>query len=171
MRKSGEVSPTLLVQGPEERGTLHPRSLSCEQDKDDFLKVGRLACLAHGAVASVLLTEAWMVQPKDGKRLDLSIPPSRSPDRQEIVSIMGETRQGHTQKVLPILRSETGEFLGFGEAQEIKADNVQGRFANFLPPAIPDQETRELAKEALMYAVAFRARREDEEKYQGWSRG
>lgn len=148
---------------------IRPQRLANEQDKDNFLKIGRVACLAHGAVATVLMTESWMLRPKEGKSPDLSIPPSQSPDRQEIVSIMGETCDGHAQKILPVLRSPEGKFMGFGETEEIKADQVLGRFSNFLSPVKPDREVIEPAQESFRRAVELQSRELDRRR--GRNRG
>src|SRR5581483_4124888 len=104
---------------------------------------------AHGATAAVFVSEAWMRCAEDGKRLDLSTPPSQAPDRREAVVLMGETRSGVFQKFLPILRYGNGKFKGFGEAPEVPADHVVGRFAQFLSPEVPTEEQRREARMLL----------------------
>ncbi len=86
-----------------------------------------------------------MLAPKNDKPLDLSVAPSQSPDRQEVLVIIGETREGHLHRSLPILRARNGKFAGFGEATEIRPDSVEGRFAQFLPEMTPTEEDRKLA--------------------------
>ena len=152
IRQTGAVPPTLLIHGIDGNVVLAPQSMDDEKSKDRFVLQARLACLAHGADATVFLSEAWMRMPaKAGQSLDLSIPPSEAPDRVEAIIIMGETRNGHYQKVLPMLRSEQGKFIGFGEMPEVirEADQVKGRFAQFVPPYVPTDEVRKEAKAAL----------------------
>jgi hypothetical protein len=174
MRTQGKVHPTLLMNGADGIGMLQPKQLASEREKDHFLQVGRLTCIAHGAIATVLVTESWMVTPKRGEQLDLSVPPSKSPNRQEVVTIMGETRQGHAQKILPIVRSEQGEFIGFSMGNpdmEAKDVNVKGRFSQFLSITEPDDEARELAKEVLRRIGLSRQKKQEERKDRGMGRG
>jgi hypothetical protein len=170
IRQTGAVSPTLLIHGVDGKVVLAPQSMENEAIKDHFVLKARLACLAHGADATVFLSEAWMRMPsKTGQSLDLSIPPSEAPDRVEAVIIMGETRNGHYQKVLPMLRSEQGKFIGFGEMPEIirEADQVKGRFAQFVPPDVPTEEVRKEAKAALAILGMVPADEKKRERGQG----
>ena len=152
IRQRGSVSPTLLIHGVDGNVSLSPTSMADERAKDRFVQQARLVCLAQGAEAAVFMSEAWMRMPKKlGEAFDVNIPPSQAADRVETVIIMGETRNSHSQKILPILRTEQGKFMGFGEMPEIlkAADSVKGRFAQFIPPKVPDEETRKLAKQAI----------------------
>lgn len=50
-----------------------------------------------------------MLTPKKDQPLDLSVAPSQSPDRQEVLILfMGKSREGHIHKSLPIVRAERG---------------------------------------------------------------
>lgn len=153
IRQKGSISPTLLIHGVDGNATLTPVNMGSEGGKDRFVQQARLVCLAHGADATVFMSEAWMrTQKQPDEPLDMSIPPSQAADRIEAVIIMGETRSGHCQKILPILRTEQGKFMGFGETPERvrAADSVKGRFAQFVPPIAPDEETRLLAAKAVL---------------------
>jgi hypothetical protein len=156
MRENGAITPTLLIHGVNGNGMYCPEEMAGADSKDRFVDKARLICVAEGADATVFISEAWLRTVKeDAKPLDLSIPPSQAPDRVEIVVVMGETREAHFQKLLPILRTGEGKFMGFGEIRELgEAEKVEGRFANFVPPRAPDEKTRMLAKEAL-YAIGF----------------
>jgi hypothetical protein len=154
IRQRGSITPTLLIHGVDGNVSLTPTSMGNDDGKDRFVQQARLVCLAHGADAAVFMSEAWMRMPKKlGEAFDASIPPSQAADKVETVIIMGETRTGHCQKILPILRTEQGKFMGFGEMPEIikAADSVKGRFAQFIPPKVPDEETREMAKQAIKF--------------------
>ena len=162
MRQSGTISPTLFIHGAEGKAVFSPDEFGDEVSKELFVQKARLVCVAHGANAAVFLTEAWVRRAKNlGDALDTSIRPSESPDREEMVVIMGETRQGHFQKMLPIERTADGRFMGFGASPELAFDNIQGRFAQFVPPIVPDEKGRAKAKEVL---EAFGIEREDMEK-------
>jgi hypothetical protein len=110
----------------------------------------------------VWISEAWVLKAEKGEKLDLSRLPSESPNRQEVVIIMGESREGCMQKILPILRHENGKFKGLGEAN-IEENQTKGRFAQFVPVEIPDKETRDMAKRVLEGTV----RREERGRGQG----
>jgi hypothetical protein len=173
MQSQGEVSPTLLMNGADGIGLLQPKHLADDNEKDKFLQVGRLACIAHGAVATVLVTESWMLSPKAGEKLDMSVPPSKSPDRQEVITIIGETRQGHAQKVLTIERSDDGKFIGFGGNPDMEAQDVtiKGRFSQFLSHNVPDEEARELAKEVMKRIGLQRELDQQQKRDRGMARG
>jgi hypothetical protein len=114
-----------------------------------------------------------MVSPKKGEELDLSVPPSKSPDRQEVITIIGETRQGHAQKILTIERSADGKFIGFGQRPEMQAQDatIKGRFSQFLSPNVPDEEARELAKQVMERIGIQREREQAEKRERGLGRG
>jgi hypothetical protein len=172
MQSQGEVNPTLLMNGADGIGLLQPKTLADDNEKDKFLQVGRLACIAHGAVATVLVTESWMLSPKAGEKLDMSVPPSKSPDRQEVITIIGETRQGHSQKILTIERSAEGKFVGFGQRPDMEAHDVtiKGRFSQFLSHNVPDEEARELAKEVMKRIGLSRQQEMEEKQHRGHGR-
>jgi hypothetical protein len=46
-----------------------------------------------------------------------------------MVIVMGESREGCMQKLLPIVRSNDGRFFGFGEALGENDNRVEGRYA------------------------------------------
>jgi hypothetical protein len=164
MRNNGQVPATLFIKGLEGPLMLRPPSFTDDKSKDRFAAMARLTCLAHGATATVLVAESWLKMAKPGKRLDLSIPPSESPDRQEVLIFMGETRRGGCQKFLPILRDGSGRFLGFGAAPTIDCDEVKGRFAQFLPEHYPDLDVQREARELLNRVVHDRERGRREER-------
>ena len=150
MHTGGELSHTLLIHGADGNAIYVPRNVDDEASKDLFVKRARLMCIANAADATVFVSEAWVRKAKDlNAGLDLNIRPSEAPDRQEMVILMGESRNGHCQKMLPIERSEDGKFIGFGEAPEMTFHEVQGRFAQFIPPIAPDEQGRERARELL----------------------
>jgi hypothetical protein len=149
MRGTGRVTPALFLAGPDGPLMFVPESLADVDAKDDFAQTAQLMCIAHGATACVMALEAWAKFAKPGEKFDLTEAPSEAFDRREFVVLMGETRSGHKQKYLPIIRSGNGKFFGFGEAEDPGADEVKGRFAQFLPPKVPDDAMREVAKAML----------------------
>jgi hypothetical protein len=138
-----------------------------EHAKDKFATAARLICIAHRATATVLASESWVVLASKDKALDLSKPPSECPDRQEMITLMGESWQVCNQKLLPIMRSASGKFLGFGEAQSSEAE-VKGRFTGFLPERVPTAEDQQIAKEMLRGLTQEVDRGRDQER--GWAR-
>ena len=57
-------------------------------------------------------------------------------------------RVGNRQQFLPIVRYDNGKFYRLGDPYEPGAE-IQGRFAQILPPNAPDTATRELAQVML----------------------
>lgn len=149
MRGTGRVTPALFLVGPDGPLMFVPESLADEHAKDDFAAKAQLMCIAHGATACVMALEAWAKFAKPGEKFDLTEAPSEAFDRHEFVVLMGESRSGHKQKYLPIIRSGNGKFFGFGEAENSGADEVKGRFAQLLPPKVPDEPLREVARAML----------------------
>lgn len=84
-----------------------------------------------------------------GEKLDITEPPSEAFDRQEVIVLMGESHSGQKQKFLPIIRSGNGKFFNLGETTVPGMDKMEGRFAQILPPKVPDGEMQLLAQTML----------------------
>lgn len=149
MRNLGRLPPTLFLIGSDGPLMFMPESLEDAAAKDDFATTARLLCVAYAATACVMALEAWATFAKPGEKLDETEPPSEAFDRKEIVVLMGESRKAQKQKLLPIIRSGNGKFFGFGESEAPPIDEMKGRFAQILPPKIPDAAARDLAKTVL----------------------
>jgi len=149
MSREGRVRPMLLIQNLEGTAMMLPNSFTSDQGKDAFVAAGRLMCVAHGAAAAVFVAEGWACLRESGKPLDLSTPPSKSPDRQEVLMVMGESRYEGDRKLLPIVRSTNGRFVGFGEPHRLSDHQLKGRFAQFLPEKYPSREDQRKAKQLL----------------------
>lgn len=145
MKDSGHMAPTLFLIG--EKGPLMfcPQSLENIEEKDAFATAARLLCIAHDATAMVIAMEAWMKFATPGEPLDTAEPPSEAIDRQEVITLMGESRSGQNQKILNIVRSGNHKFFGLVDATP-KLDNFEGRFAQILPPKSASPENRMLAE-------------------------
>jgi hypothetical protein len=63
-------------------------------------------------------------------------------------------------KFLTIIRSDNGKFFGFGESDVPSLDQMKGRFAQILPPEVPDDEMGLLAETMLKVKGVTPARRE-----------
>jgi hypothetical protein len=153
MRNLGRLHPALFLLGDHGLEMVMPDHLRDEDAKDDFALQARLACIAHGATAAVMALEAWATFAKPNQPLDLSTPPSEAFDRREFVVLMGESRSGCRQRMLPIIRTDAGGFFGFGESEVPDAEEMSGRFAKILPPRVPTPQDRAMAK-ALLAAKA-----------------
>jgi hypothetical protein len=143
MRNSGRVGTALWV--VDQMGSLLclPADATDEQGKNKFVRDARLVCLAFAATAVVVVAEAWMSTKRKGEKYGL---PSEDPDRKEVVMLLGEARGAHKQKILRILRMESGTFTGFGELNKSPFDGVGGRFAKILPPQPPTAKDQALAE-------------------------
>lgn len=146
LRNSGRMASTLFLIGSEGPMMFLPPPLAGEEEKDNFANAARLMCLAYNASASVIAMEAWLKTAKPGEQLDVSVPPSEAEERQEVVALLGEERGGHQHHFLKIVRSDNGKFFGFTDADLPETDRVVGRFAEILPPTVPDNAMQTLAK-------------------------
>ncbi len=151
MRARGSVAPTLLALGAGGPICFIPSSLKDERAKDQFAQIARLICLAHAATAAVMIIEAWMKTASPDGTLDLTVPPSQSLHRREVVVLTGESQTGCRQKLMPIIRTGAGGFFGFGEFTTPPETTFSGRFAQILPPKVPT--SAEQAKAAALLAV------------------
>lgn len=149
MRKIGSVPPTFLAATPSGLLTFIPSTMSDERAKDNLANTARLICVGYGATAAVLMIEAWMRLAPPGGKLDLDTPPSEAMDRREVVLLIGETFGVHTQKFLPIIRTDAGGFFGFGEYDGPQGDSFQGRFAQLMPPRAAPADQQALARRLL----------------------
>ena len=147
LRKDGKFHPTLLLLGNQGPLILHPDNLNDDQAKDVFLTTARLLCIAQAATSVVMALEAWAKFPKPGEPFNPQEMPSESMERKEVVILVGESRGQAMQKCLPIVRTDTGGYFGFGEDPLPKGVSVGGRFAQLLPPLPPTakQQHRALA--------------------------
>ncbi len=148
MRKSGRVPPTLFVATPKGVLCYVPHDLADVRAKNNFANAARLICAAYGATAVVMVVEGWVTMAKPGEPLD-DTPPSEAFDRREFVVLIGEAAGQKTQKLLPIIRTDAGGFFGFGEFDSQSFTGFEGRFAQLLPPKVPNAEQRALAKAML----------------------
>jgi len=153
MLNAGKVAPAIIYKGMDGFGMCVGDAIIDEKSKENFAMTARLTCVAHGATAAVFIGEGWSTSAKKDQALDLSKRPSQCPDRQEVLMVMGETRYENCQKLLPIHRSESGKFMGFGDPHHVGTEKVKGRFAQFLPQNFPDLETQRKAKEMLLIFV------------------
>jgi hypothetical protein len=149
IRNIGHLPPTLFLIGSKGPVMFMPESLADESDKNDFATTARLICISHAATACVMALEAWIKIAKPGEKFDETEPPSEAFDRQEVVVLLGDSHTGHKQKFLPIIRSDNGNFFGFGEENVPSMDEMTGRFAQLLPTKPPDEGIREVAKAML----------------------
>ena len=106
-------------------------------------------CIAHAATACVMALEDWVKFAKPGEKFDETEPPSEAFDRQEVLVLMGESHTVQKQKFLPIIRSDNGNFFGFGESDVPSMDEMKGRFAQILPMEVPDEGIQEVARAML----------------------
>ena len=100
LQKTGCVPPTLMALTPEGLMMFVPSELEDTDAKDKFANTGRLLAVGYKASAVVMILESWATFPK---RPGLPLPegpPSQSPDRKEVVVLMGETRDTRAQQFL-----------------------------------------------------------------------
>lgn len=146
MRKFGNVPPMLIAATPKGFLNYVPEHLEDEKAKDKFINTSRFIITGYQATAAVMILESWMtVGGTDGSRPDS--PPSESFEREEVVILAAESFEGHRTEILPIVRSDSGKFFGFGDAR--KMDKMQGRFAELLPPKPVEPAMSMMARQSL----------------------
>ncbi len=89
-----------------------------------------------------------MKMAKPGEELDLTEPPPEAIDRQEVITLMGESRRGQKPRILSIIRSGNHKFFALVDATP-ECDSFEGRFARILPSQDPPSAQRVLAETML----------------------
>ena len=149
LQTTGSVPPTLMALTPEGLMMFVPSELEDTDAKDKFANTGRLLAVGYKASAVVMILESWATFPK---RPGLPLPegpPSQSPDRKEVVVLMGETRDTRAQQFLFIQRNSSKNFTGFGTSLLPQFDQLEGRFAQMMPPKVPNDNDALMARTLL----------------------
>ena len=101
-----------------------PSRLADDDDKDRTVDGIRRVAKQEGAVAVIVMAEAWTADPDE----DEFTRPSESPNRKEIVMVQAETIYGSAAYTIPIHRTN-GQFM-LGE--RTKHEECGGRMSHFL---------------------------------------
>jgi hypothetical protein len=138
------VSPTLYIRCQD--GTTTGYTLgNMINDKEALVKNTRLMCVAHGAEATVLCAEASMQPNLKHKAVDFA----QSAERQEVVVLLGESREQSFQRVLPILRMDDGAYFRFGQMSDIHGAKLDSLVGNLLSEDLPTEQKQLEAKSLL----------------------
>jgi hypothetical protein len=134
-----------------------------EAGKDDLVATEQLMCIATRATAIVTAMESWMrVGSVDDKEFDRKQMPSESFDRQEVITMIGETSTEVRIKILRITRVGQGKFWGLSDFEASPgledcnlvtglAEKGGRFFTKLLPKERPDDFTRDAA--AMLLAM------------------
>jgi len=84
-----------------------------------FAMIGqKMAGLTHGILSAFFVSESWIVRQDLSGKVDTSIRPSESPNRSEVVVIVGCTvDQRNNQLIIPITGRTKSEALKLGESE------------------------------------------------------
>jgi hypothetical protein len=74
---------------------------------------------------------------------------AKSVERQEIVILLGESREGGVQRVLPVLRMDDGAYFRFGQKSDIHGVKLDRLVGNLLSEDLPTEQKRLEAKSLL----------------------
>ena len=154
MRTTGSVPPTVIADTSEGLIFCMPSNLANEAAKDRFAEMAKSLAVAYDAQAIVMVVEAWARMASADGKLDTVTPPSQSPDRMEVVALILEDASRTGNDMLPIIRDERGNFVGFGDSQVPKFTSATGRFAGLMPKHRPDASEMAKAK-ALLHAAGM----------------
>ena len=149
MRKFGRIPPTLLAETAEGLIVYLPESMGDERAKDNFANTARLVAAAYAPTAVVLVLESWMTVARPGETSVPMLPPSQSPDRQEVVVIQAEGAGTRDAVLLQIQRDRKGKFSGLAAADAPQFDEMTGRFTGLFPPKPPTPEKQKIARQLL----------------------
>jgi hypothetical protein len=149
MKTTGSVPPSLMAITPDGVMLFVPSGMGNDQAKDKFANAGRLVAIGYRATAVAMILESWATFAKRPGQLLTDVPPSQSPDREEVVVIMGETRETRAQQFLFIQRNSAGKFTGFGTSLVPQFNQMEGRFAQMLPPKVPTRQNAVMARTLL----------------------
>jgi len=137
-----------------------------EPDKDAFVEIARMFCVAHNASAICLVAEMWVHMPRltdqefkrvmaQGAEKTIGLP-SEQFDKIECVGLWTQTREhGHKFQSRKIVRWDNRKFSGLAASDlpvmdESKGDHVEGRFCHLLPHHNPPtQVVRDMARHWL----------------------
>lgn len=159
MGSHGSVPPTLMALTEEGFMMFVPNSIANEKAKDQFANAGRLLAVGYKATAVAMILESWATFATRPGQVLPQTPPSQSPNREEVVVIMGETRDSRGQQFLFIQRNSAGNFTGFGTSLLPQFDDLQGRFAQMMPPKEPGEKDALMAR-TLLGAMGIQVRNE-----------
>lgn len=99
-----------------------------DQGETWFTDRARVACVAAGAYGVAFFSSASARHPD-------------SSNRDEVVLIVGESRQGRIHRILPVLRDEKGIFRNFGASAQVNQHDFE-LVAEFLSVNAPGKEER-----------------------------
>jgi len=151
MANAGSVPPTLMALTPSGTMMYVPQNLSDGEAKDQFANTARLIAVGYNASAVAMILESWARFAKSSREPleNADVPPSQSPDREEVVAVMAEARDRCIQRFLFIQRNSAGQFTGFGTSLVPELDEVKGRFAQLIPPNVPSANDSAMARSLL----------------------
>ncbi len=87
-----------------------PKDMNDEDAKDMFAATVCLIAGTYGASSVVLILESWMtLSSQGGGTLDMT-PPSESYEREEVVTLIGQSKDGNCTRMYPIVRLGNGKF-------------------------------------------------------------
>ena len=150
LQKIGSVPPALVALTTVGLMVFVPSGLEDTDAKNKFASTGCLLAVGYKASALVMILDSWATF---RKRPGLPLPegpPSQSPDRKEVVVLMGETRDTRAQQFLFIQRNSSKNFTGFGTSLLPQFDQLEGRFAQIIPPKVPNDSDALMARTLLI---------------------
>jgi len=111
--------------------------LHSREDKPVFVEAVKQAIKVVKPIAIAMVTEAWVVKhSKEDGPVDLSIPPSQQPTREEVVLVQIETYKNAYIKMYDIIRTTTGsielELDKKISGDALDKENTDGLFSNLL---------------------------------------
>jgi len=149
METTGSVPPTLMADTPEGVILFVPKSMADDDAKDKFANAGRLLAVGHKATAVAMVLESWATFANRPGQPVANVPPSQSPDREEVVVVMAEAHCARAQQFLFIQRDGQGKFTGFGTSLLPQFDQMEGRFARMMPGKKPTENEAQMARTLL----------------------
>ena len=148
MKRDGFIAPMMMAATDDGILMFTPKDMNDEDGKDTFANTVRMIAGTYGASALVLILESWMTRASQEGNLDMT-PPSESYEREEVVTLIGQSKDGNCTQMYPIVRLDNGRFWNLGDPFDLGADSFSGRFAGLLPTKEVDLTKRVLGKKLL----------------------
>jgi hypothetical protein len=148
LKWDGFIAPLMMASTDDGILMFTPKDMNDEDGKDTFANTVSLIAGTYGASALVLIMEFWMTLASQESNLDMT-PPSESYEREEVVTLIGQSKDGNRSQMYPIVRLDNGRFWNLGDPFELGADSFSGRFAGLLPTKEADLTMRVLGKKLL----------------------
>jgi hypothetical protein len=151
MRSRDRVPPTFVAHAPSGVVIITPPKFSEDFARTNYPSTIRNCCVLVRAVAGVLTMPVSWTTPGGENPLDGTASVDLRGNVSNALFLSAEIAGGASvQRILPILRDKKGRFQGFGHAETVSHQAIEGgKYSCLLPPRPPTDQERRKAMEAM----------------------